>query len=100
MNLQDEISVLKNNITIIEKEWESLQSGRKSAAPKLRANLMSIKKQCHNLRSKTTEFTKNLPTKTRVKKEPVEVVVAEHVATPVVEVKVRKPRSKKPVQVE
>lgn len=69
MSLQEQFANLKSTMDIAEKELNMLNSGRKSSAPRLRKSLMDLKKNSHSLRSATTEYTRSLPTKTRVKKE-------------------------------
>jgi hypothetical protein len=69
MSLSDQLQKLKASVEIAENELGSLNSGRKSAGPRLRKSLMDIKKYSHSMRSATTEFSKSLPTKTRLKKK-------------------------------
>lgn len=90
MSLAEQLQSLKNNLEIAEKELASLNAGRKSSAPRLRKSLMDVKKMSHTMRSATTSYARDLPTKPRKPKpaaEPAEP--AEPVA-----VKPRKPKPK------
>ena len=74
-----------------------LQAGKKSSSAKIRSNLMKVKSASHTLRKDVITFQKALPTKKRVKVEPVEPI-AEPVIEPETPVKkLRKPRVKKEV---
>ena len=108
-NLSESIAELKTIMGQCEAELQSLQSGKKASAPRVRASLQKIKALSHSMRSSVMEFTKELPTKPRAKKpEPEPVVHAptaaavlaedlEAAATPVK--KARAPR-KKPIKKE
>ena len=77
MDLENQFNTLKAQLSICESELNSLKSGRKSSAPRLRKSLMMIKANSHSMRHSTTEYVKGLPTKPKKKKEedvPVEVV--------------------------
>ena len=95
MSLQNQILLMRANLDSAEEHIKSLESGRKSSSSKARSALQKIKGQSHTLRSEVITFQKALPTKKRVKVEPVEPV-AEVVIQPETPVKkLRKPRAKK-----
>lgn len=73
MDLEQQLNELKTHMTNCEAELLLLKSGRKASSARLRKSLMNIKTGAHGMRSKTTEFTRALPTKTRAKKQ--EVVI-------------------------
>ena len=88
MSLEEQFNTLKAQLSICESELNSLKSGRKSSAPRLRKSLMMIKANSHSMRHSTTEYVKGLPTKQKKKKEEdvapkVEVPVAEEVVSEV-----------------
>lgn len=100
MSLSESIISLRNMIDSAESEIKSLLGGRKASAARARKSLQDIKTSCHSLRKEITEYTQNLPIKSRVKKvvepEPVVEAVVEQVVEPVK--KVKKSRSKKVVE--
>ncbi len=63
--MDDLIANLKSQLATVEAEYASLKGGRKSASPRLRKSLMSIKNTSHLMRSSTTQLVKGLPTKSR-----------------------------------
>ncbi len=63
--MDDLFSSIKSHLAIAETEYNSLKSGRKSSAPRLRKSLMSLKTDSHKLRALTTTTVKALPTKSR-----------------------------------
>jgi hypothetical protein len=67
--LSTNLAVLKTLIGQCETELLALQSGRKASAPRVRASLQKIKALAHSMRAGVMDFTKELPTKTRVKKD-------------------------------
>jgi hypothetical protein len=72
-NLSASIAELKTLVGQAETELLSLQSGKKAAAPRVRASLQKIKNLSHSMRSSVMDFTKALPVNSRAKKvEPVE----------------------------
>jgi hypothetical protein len=83
MSLSDQFTTLKAAITVAENELAALNGGKKSAAPRFRKSLQNIKLQSQLLRKNTTEHTKALPVKPRVKK-PVTILelLAEPTPTP------------------
>ena len=83
MSLEEQFNLLKSQLSICESELNSLKSGRKSSAPRLRKSLMMIKANSHSMRHSTTEYVKGLPTKPKKKKE--EDVAKVEVAEPVSE---------------
>ena len=98
-NLEDQFAQLKSQLATAELEYQSLKSGRKSAAPRLRKSLMSLKTGSHAMRAGTTSFVRELPTKSRKKASedlPLEPLVeVEPVAIPAVEVPKKPTRSRK-----
>ena len=68
MSLSDQFTTLKAAITVAENELAALNGGKKSSAPRFRKSLQNIKLQSQSLRKATTEHTKALPVKPRVKK--------------------------------
>jgi hypothetical protein len=84
MSLSEQFQLLKATIVNAENELNSLETlNRKSAAPRFRKSLQNIKLQSQLLRKNTTEHTKALPVKPRVKK-PVTILelLAEPTPTP------------------
>ena len=73
MSLSDQVMLMKQSLADVEEHLSKLQAGRKASSAKARASLMSLKKNSHQLRSDITKFTKELPVKSRVKKEQVNV---------------------------
>ena len=69
MSLSESIIQLRQNLDDAEAHVKSLESGRKSSSSKARANLMKIKSQSHELRKQIMLIHRDLPTKSRVKKE-------------------------------
>ena len=69
MSLSESIIQLRQNLNDCEEHVKSLESGRKSSSSKARANLMKMKNQSHQLRKQIMLHHKDLPTKSRVKKE-------------------------------
>ena len=69
MSLSDQFTTLKAAITVAENELAALNGGKKSAAPRFRKSLQNIKLQSQLLRKNTTEHTKQLPVKPRIKKQ-------------------------------
>ena len=68
MSLSDQFTTLKAAITVAENELAALNGGKKSAAPRFRKSLQNIKLQSQLIRKATTEHTKKLPVKQRIKK--------------------------------
>ena len=99
MSLSESITSLRTMLDTCENEIKSLESGRKASSARARKSLQDIKTSCHSLRKEITEYTRNLPIKSRVKKvvEPVVEAVVEQVVEPVVE-PVKKSRPKKVVE--
>ena len=79
MSLSDQFTTLKAAITVAENELAALNGGKKSAAPRFRRSLQNIKLQSQLIRKATTEHTKKLPVKPRVKKP---VTILELLAEP------------------
>ena len=76
-NLSESIAELKTLVSQTETELQSLLSGKKAAAPRVRASLQKIKTLSHGMRADVMTFTKALPVNSRAKKsepepEPVE----------------------------
>jgi hypothetical protein len=97
MSLSDSVLLMKQSLAEVEEHLTKLQNGRKASSSKARASLMSLKKNSHQLRSDITKFTKELPVRTRPKKENVNVFEAkmEQVEEPeqVVEEEEEKPKA-------
>lgn len=68
MSLSDQFTTLKAAISVAEAELAALNGGKKSAAPRFRKSLQNIKLQSQLIRKATTEHTKALPVKSRIKK--------------------------------
>ena len=75
-SLTNQIILMKQSLAEVEEHLSKLQGGRKSSSSKARASLMALKKNSHVLRSDITKYTKELPTKSRPKKENVNVFEA------------------------
>ena len=73
-NLSQSIAELKTLIGQCETELTSLQAGRKASSARARSSLQKIKQLAHKLRGDIMIFTRELPTKSRTKKniEPLE----------------------------
>jgi hypothetical protein len=71
-SLNQSLGELKTLVSQCETELASLHAGKKAAAPRVRASLQKIKNLSHAMRSGVMEFTKELPTKSRAKKEKTE----------------------------
>ena len=67
-NLSASIAELKTLVGQAEAELLSLQSGKKAAAPRVRASLQKIKTLSHSMRAGVMTFTKALPVNSRAKK--------------------------------
>ena len=66
--LQDHLNVLRQHVDTSERELNTLIAGRKVSSARLCKSLMVIKSTSHAMRTATTDFTKTLPTKTKVSK--------------------------------
>jgi len=75
-SLNEQVLIMKQSLSEVEEHLSKLQGGRKSSSSKARASLMALKKNSHVLRSDITKYTKELPTKSRPKKENVNVFEA------------------------
>ena len=76
--LDEELAVLKSYIVQCETELKALTvAKKKSAAPRIRKSLQQIKNHSHKMRGSVTESVKSMPTKTRAKKEAVDVPIEE-----------------------
>ena len=67
-SLSDQFTTLKAAIQTAESELQLLAAGKKASAPRFRKSLQNIKNQSQLLRKATTEHTKQLPVKQRIKK--------------------------------
>ena len=67
-NLTASIAELRTLVGQAENELLSLQSGKKAAAPRVRASLQKIKTLSHSMRAGVMTFTKALPVNSRTKK--------------------------------
>ena len=79
-SLSEQFTTLKAAIQTAESELQLLAAGKKASAPRFRKSLQNIKNQSQLLRKATTEHTKALPVKPRVKKP---VTILELLAEPV-----------------
>ena len=75
-SLSESVLLMKQNLAEVEEHLNKLQGGRKASSSKARASLMALKKSSHVLRSDITKYTKELPVKSRTKKETVNVLDA------------------------
>ena len=66
-DLESQFANLKAQLATCEIEYNSLKLGRTSSAPRLRKSLMALKNSSHGMRKNTTEFVRDLPTKSRKK---------------------------------
>ena len=104
-DLEDRIVVLRNYLDTAEQEVKSLKGGRKASSARSRKALMELKRGSHELRKSVMQFQRDLPTKSKPKADPIEVV--EETLPPPPELKreeseaspkpkpARKPRAKK-----
>lgn len=69
MSLSEQVILMKQSLSEVEEHLNKLQSGRKASSAKARASLMKLKKDSHQLRGDIMKYTKELPVKSRVKKE-------------------------------
>ena len=67
-SLSDQFTTLKAAIQTAESELQLLAAGKKASAPRFRKSLQNIKNQSQLQRKATTEHTKKLPVKQRIKK--------------------------------
>ena len=67
-SLSEQFTTLKAAIQTAESELQLLAAGKKASAPRFRKSLQNIKNQSQLLRKATTEHTKKLPVKQRIKK--------------------------------
>ena len=75
-SLNEQVLIMKQSLSEVEEHLAKLQNGRKASSSKARASLMALKKNSHALRSDICKYTKELPTKSRPKKENVNVLEA------------------------
>jgi hypothetical protein len=75
-SLNEQVLIMKQSLSEVEEHLSKLQNGRKASSSKARASLMALKKNSHALRSDITKYTKELPKKSRPKKENVNVFEA------------------------
>lgn len=68
-SLSEQLVLMKQNLADVEDHLNKLQSGRKASSAKARASLMKLKKDSHQLRGDIIKYTKELPVKSRNKKE-------------------------------
>lgn len=67
MSLADQLSQIKASVAEAERELTSLSSGRKVSASRVRKQLQNVKNQSQLLRKSVISYTKEMPTKSRVK---------------------------------
>lgn len=89
-SLSEQVLIMKKNLAEVEEHLNKLQGGRKASSSKARASLMKLKKDSHSLRSEIMKYTKELPVKSRVKKEP---IVEQPEPEPEEEEPVKKPKA-------
>ena len=65
-SLSEQINEIKTHILVAESEVNSLITGRKASASRVRKSLQEVKKLSHLLRKAVIEHVKLLPVKTRV----------------------------------
>ena len=82
MDLQAQITLMKSYLDNAEKKLQSLQHGKKVSGARVRSNLMKLKTSSHTMRKHVMEFSKSLPTKSRVKVSPVEPTSDEEIPPP------------------
>lgn len=73
-DLEDRIVVLRNYLDTAEQEVKSLKGGRKASSARSRKALMELKRGSHELRKSVMQFQRDLPTKSKPKADPIEVV--------------------------
>ena len=73
-DIEDQIVVLRNYLDTAEQEVKSLKGGRKASSARSRKALMELKRGSHELRKSVMQFQRDLPTKSKPKADPVEVV--------------------------
>jgi len=69
MSLSEQVVLMKQSLSEVEEHLNKLQGGRKASSAKARASLMKLKKDSHQLRGDIMKYTKELPVKSRTKKE-------------------------------
>jgi hypothetical protein len=79
-SLSQQVAEMKTLMNQCETELTSLMNGRKASGPRTRSSLQKIKGLAHSMRSGVMGYTKDLPTKTRGKKE----AVVEEIPQPLV----------------
>jgi len=86
MGLIDTVNTLKSHIDNVSTEIQSLEAGRKAAAPRARKSLQEIKKLSHELRKGVIEHLNTLkPVKAPIELEAPEIKkVMNEVVLPVV----------------
>ena len=78
--LTQAIGELKTLLGQTETEVNALLSGKKAAAPRVRASLQKIKGLSHSMRGIVMNYTKALPVKPRTKKEELQINCPTHAA--------------------
>ena len=104
-SFSEKIASLRTMVDMCESELKSLEAGKKTSSVRARKCLQDIKMTSHAMRKDVTDFTKSLPTKSRVPKIAAPVEPESLPVPPVVEVPVEvapvkpkpKPRRKKVV---
>jgi hypothetical protein len=71
-SLEKQMAVMRVYLDTAEKELASLKNGKKASSARVRKQLQSLKTESHSMRKCVMEYTKSLPTKSRVKKKPIE----------------------------
>ena len=83
--LNDQINEIKTHILVAESEVNSLITGRKASASRVRKSLQEVKKLSHLLRKAVIEHVKLLPVKTRESRgeSPIEKPTPESISKPI-----------------
>ena len=67
-SLNEQVLLMKQNLSDVEEHLNKLQSGRKASSAKARSSLMKLKQSSHSMRADIMAYTKELPVKSRTKK--------------------------------
>ena len=68
--VKDQLATIERSLAIARGKEEKLSKGVKSSAPKLRAALLDIGKECSQSRKSVLDIAKSIPVKTKAPKEP------------------------------
>ena len=67
--VKDQLAAIERSLAIARGEEEKLAKGVRSSAPKLRAALLDIGKECSQSRKSVLDIAKSIPVKTKAPKE-------------------------------